>query len=360
MLEMVSAAARAMAPSHVGPKAARSIRRRLLRRVSRPTEVEFKRDLLARVGSSTDWQRLRHIELDGVEALRVSTSQGPPNGQWLRFLLSVPGEGARCYDGAINNFMQDCRRALRKHQATEPDSQGAEPRAVLESSQATDPDDEAAEPRELPGSIPDMCPLSETRLAKVGRDAFVLESDSEAEAAAAAPSHGPQEQQRTGRMKSRAGKRLAKSSSFKSKRRAAAGWVTLHVRARNMRLHFDENETVHVPATEESVNMLLAELSPRKAERRRKKKEHSCADAFRAALLQEEDRGRVAWRGHSWQVLWRSADGGNKKTVSGLRVRDTGETVRDTVMARTALRRARALWNQCACSGKTPYPPDLL
>ena len=359
MPEMDSAAARAMVPSHVGPKAARSIRRRLRRRVSRPTEVEFKRDLMARVGSSTDWQRLRYIELDGVEALRVSTSQGPQNGQWLRSLLSVPGEGARCYDGAINNFMQDCRRALRTQKATEPDSQGAEPRAVLESSQATDPDDQAAEPRELPGSIPDICPFSETPPAKVGRDAFILESDSEAEAAAAAPSHGPQEQQRPVRKKRGGSKRLAKSSSFERKRRAAAGWATLDVRARNMRLHLDENETLHVPATEESVDMLLAELSPRQGERRRKKAQHSCADAFRD-LLEEEDQGRVAWRGHSWQVLWRSADGGNKKTVSGFRVRDTGETVRDTVMARTALRRARALWNQCACSGETPYPPDLL
>ena len=167
---MASAAARATAPSHVGPKAARSIRRRLRRRVSRPTEVEFARPLMARVGSSTDWQRLRPTEVDGVEALRVSTSQGPPNGRWLRGLLSVPGEGARCYDGAINNLLQDCRRALQTQKDAEPDSQGAEPRAVLESSQATDPDDEACLP----------CPFSETPPTKTGRDAFILESDSEA------------------------------------------------------------------------------------------------------------------------------------------------------------------------------------
>ena len=133
----------------------------------------------------------------------------------------------------------------------------------------------------------------------------------------------------------------------------------MHVRARDMRVHFDSTEAMHIPATPESVNMLLTELSPRKGERHRKKKQHSCTDAFRD-MLQEEDRGRVAWRGHSWQVLWRSADGGNRKTVSGFRVRDTGETVRDTAMARTALRRARALWIQCACSGEAPYPSDLL
>ena len=133
----------------------------------------------------------------------------------------------------------------------------------------------------------------------------------------------------------------------------------MHVRARDMRVHFDENETLHVPATEKDVDMLLAELSPRKGEWRRKKKQHSCTDAFRD-MLQEEDRGRVAWRGHAWQVIWRSADGGIRKTQGGLRVRDTGETVRDTVMARTALRRARATWNQVKCSGETPYPSDLL
>ena len=233
VLEMVRAAASAMPPSHVGAKAAKSIRRRLRRRVSRPTEVEFQSWRMARVGSSTDWQRLRSVRLDGEEALRVSTSQGPSTGQWLRLLLSVPGEGARCYDGAINNFLQDCRRALRTQKATtEPDSQGAEPRAALESSQATDLDDQAAEPSELPGSSMDSCPFPKAPPAKVGRAAFLLESDSEAEAAAAAPSHQPQEQQRPVRKRRGGSKRLAKSSSFLKKRRAAAGWATLDVWAR--------------------------------------------------------------------------------------------------------------------------------
>ena len=133
----------------------------------------------------------------------------------------------------------------------------------------------------------------------------------------------------------------------------------MDVRARNMRLHFDSNETLHVPATEESVDMLLAELSHRKGERRRKKAQHSCADTFRD-LLREEDQGRVRWHGHSWLVLWRSADGGKKRSVSGLRVRDTGETVRDTAMARATLRRARATWNQGSSSAETPYPKALL
>ena len=209
-----SAAARGMAPV-VAPKAARAIRRRLRRRASRPTEVEFKRELMARVGSSTDWQRLGNTVLDGVEALRVSTSQGPPNGQWLRGLLSVPGEGARCYDGAINNFLQDCRRALREKKATEPDSQGPEPMDVLESSQATDPDDQGAEPRQLPGSSLDVITSSDTVRRKVGRDVFILESESEADAEAAAPSHGPEEQKRPhrkkrGQSKPRAAQPLAK------------------------------------------------------------------------------------------------------------------------------------------------------
>ena len=357
VLEMVRAAASAMAPSHVGAKAAKSIRRRLRRRVSRPTEVEFQSWRMARVGSSTDWQRLRSVRLDGEEALRVSTSQGPSTGQWLRLLLSVPGEGARCYDGAINNFLQDCRRALRTQKATEPDSQGAEPRAALESSQATDLDDQAAEPSELPGSSMDSCPFPKAPPAKVGRAAFLLESDSEAEAAAAAPSHKPQEQQRPVRKKSR--RRMAKSSSFEKKRRAAAGWATLDVRARKMRLHFDQFEILHVPATEESVGMLLAELSPRKGERRRKKAVHSCAEAFRD-MLEEEDHGRVAWRAHSWQVHWRSKEGCNKRCSGGFRVRDTGEPDTDMAAARTALRRARALWNKEKSTGEIPYPLHLL
>ena len=339
-----------MAPRHVGPKAAKSIRRRLRRRVSRPTEVEFKTVLTARVGSSPDWQRLRSIELDGVTALRVSTSQGPPSGQWLRCLLSVPGEGARCYDGAINNFLQDCRMALQKQKPhTAPDNEGAEPRCGLESSQATDPDDQAAE----------MCPDAQTPLAKIGRDAFILESDSEAEATPPAPSHEPQEKQRPLRKKRSGSKRFAKLGSSVKKPRAAAGWTTVMVRAREMRFHFDEYETIHVPATQKSVDMLLAELSPRKGERRRKKAQHSCADAFRD-LLEEEDQGRVAWRGHSWQVLWRVANGGSKKTVSGLRVRDTGETDKDLATARTLLRRARALWARIGASSEAPYSPWLL
>ena len=333
-----------MAPSHVSPKAAKSIRRRLRRRVSRPTEVEFKWVLMGRVGSSPDWQRLHSIVLDGVTALRVSTSQGPPSGQWLRCLLSVPGEGARCYDGAINNFLQDCRMALRTQKPhTAPDSEGAEPRCGLESSQATEPDDQAAE----------MCPVAQTPLAKTGRDAFILESDSEAEATPPAPSHEPQEQQRPLRKKRSGIKRLAKSESSVKKRRAPAGWATVVVRAREMRLHFDEFETIHVPATQESVDMLLAELSSRKGERRRMKKQHSCTEVFRS-LLQDEDMGRVAWRGFSWQVSWRSADGSRKKTVSGFRVRDTGETDRDLATARTLLRRARALWARACGSFEAP------
>ena len=361
VLEMVRAAASAMAPSHVGAKAAKSIRRRLRRRVSRPTEVEFQSWRMARVGSSTDWQRLRSVALDGEEALRVSTSQGPSNGQWLRLLLSVPGEGARCYDGAINNFLQDCRRALRTQKATtEPDSQGAEPRAALESSQATDLDDQAAEPSELPGSSMDSCPFPKAPPAKVGRAAFLLESDSEAEAAAAAPSHQPQEQQRPVRKKrSRTGEGMAKSSSFEKKCRAAAGWATLDVRARKMRLHFDQFEILHVPATEESLGMLLAELSPRKGESRRKKAVHSCAEAFRD-MLEKVDHGRVAWRAHSWQVHWRSKEGCNKRCSGGLRVRDTGEPDTDMAAARTALRRARALWNKEKSTGEIPYPLHLL
>ena len=291
MLEMSGVAARAMAsshvmaPSHVGPKAAKSIRRRLRRRVSRPTEVEFKWVLMARVGSSPDWQRLHSIDLDGVTALRVSTSQGPPSGQWLRCLLSVPGEGARCYDGAINNFLQDCRMALQKQKPhTAPDNEGAEPRCGLESSQATDPDDQAAE----------MCPDAQTPLAKIGRDAFILESDSEAEATPPAPSHEPQEQQRPLRKKRSGSKRLAKSESSVKKRRAAAGWATVVVRAREMRLHFDEFETIHVPATQQSVDMLLAELSSRKGERRRKKNsivaQRSSGPGFRMKTWAE-------WRG---------------------------------------------------------------
>ena len=356
MLEMSGVAARAMAsshvmaPSHVGPKAAKSIRRRLRRRVSRPTEVEFKTVLMARVGSSPDWHRLRSIDLDGVTALRVSTSQGPPSGQWLRCLLSVPGEGARCYDGAINNFLQDCRMALQKQKPhTAPDNEGAEPRCGLESSQATDPDGQAAE----------MCPDAQTPLAKIGRDAFRLESDSEAEATPPAPSHEPQEKQRPLRKKRSGSKRFAKLGSSVKKPRAAAGWTTVVVRAREMRFHFDEYETIHVPATQKSVDMLLAELSPRKGEKRRKKKQHSCTEVFRS-LLHDEDRGRVAWRAHSWQVSWQAPDGSRKKTQSSFRVRDTGETDKDLASARTLLRRARALWARIGASSEAPYSPWLL
>ena len=152
---------------------------------------------------------------------------------------------------------------------------------------------------------------------------------------------------------------MAKSSSFEKKCRAAAGWATLDVRARKMRLHFDQFEILHVPATEESVGMLLAELSPRKGERRRKKAVHSCAEAFRD-MLEDEDHGRVVWRAHSWQVHWRSKEGCNKRCSGGLHVRDTGEPDIDTAAARTALRRARALWNRERPTGEIPYPLHLL
>ena len=305
MVAGVIAAARGMPPV-VAPKAARSIRRRLRRRASRPTEVQFDRtSIMARVGSSTDWQRLVTTVLDGVEALRVSTSQGPQNGQWLRGLLCVQGEGARIYDGAINNFLQDCRRALRGKKVPEPDSQGPEPIAVLESSQATEPDDQGAEPRELPGSSLDIITPSETPRTAIGRDAFILESDSEAEAAAAAPSHGPQERRHLGKGtpgrallqalgKPKKDSKFEKKLSFGKKRRDAVGWTTLDVRARNMRLHFDSNETLHVPATEESVDMLLAELNPRKEERRRKK---NSIVAQTNSVNCSGRRTRAGWRG---------------------------------------------------------------
>ena len=50
------AAARGMA-SIVAPKAAKAMRRRLRRRAPRPNEVELQRVLMARVGSSKDWQK---------------------------------------------------------------------------------------------------------------------------------------------------------------------------------------------------------------------------------------------------------------------------------------------------------------
>ena len=353
----------------VAPKPKSARRRRLLRRVSRPTEVEFQRVLMARVGSSRGWQRLEVTLVDGEEALHVSTSQGPSSGQWLRSLLAVPGDGARCYDGAINNFLQDCRRALRGTKATEPDGQALSHDDVLESSQATGPADQeadqGAEPREMPRSGLDITP-PDTPSQKVGRDVFVL-SDSEEEANAAALSHGPDEQKPLHRKKSarkkprnREKSRMPQSvAKFERKRPAPAGWGTLLVRARNMRVHFDGNETLHVPANKESVDMLLTELSPLKGEGRRKQRQHKCSGICRK-MLREEDQGRVVWRGHAWQVSWRTADGDKKKTVKGLRVRDTCETVRDTAAARYALRRARDFWNSVRNSAETPYLPEFL
>ena len=90
--------------------------------------------------------------------------------------------------------------------------------------------------------------------------------------------------------------------------------------------------------------MLLAELGGRKGERRTRKQQHSCTGEFRQ-MLQQDDQGRISWRGYSWQVHWRTSEGAWMRSVKGLRIRDTGETSRDTVSAKRLLMRARAMWN---------------
>ena len=126
----------------------------LRRRASRPLEVELWRlrretsegreetsqevaqsFLMARVAPPESFHKVEMTVVGGREALRVSTSQGHSSGQWLRGLLALPGEGARCYDGAINNYLQECRQALRA-------SVGAQPREQPEDEQAAEPDDE--------------------------------------------------------------------------------------------------------------------------------------------------------------------------------------------------------------------------
>ena len=130
--------------------------------------------------------------------------------------------------------------------------------------------------------------------------------------------------------------------------------MTVHVRARDMRVHFDSTESMHIPATEESVNMLLTELSSRKGERRRKKLQHACSHLFRE-MLTPEDKGKVRWQSHSWQVLWENEAGDRMTSQKGLRVRDTGEPSRDIKAGRKALHLARAFWNSLSGYAGEPY-----
>ena len=341
----------------VAPKAAKAIRRRLRRRPSQPVEVEFCRVLMARGGAAREFQRLQATTVDGQEALRVSTSQGKSAGAWLHRMLTAPGDGIRSFDGAINNFLQDCRAALRTTKATAADDHGAEPRDPPGSSQDAE-FLESQEPSTTGGAQGSGQEEGVRPSPKRGRDYFLADSDEEVQEKA--PSQAPEVATRSG-AQGRKGRPSAagETTSFEKKHPAPAGWTTLHVRARDMLLHFDTWETMHIPATKECVDALLTELTPRKGERRRKKAQHSCAHAFRS-LLKEVDHGKVQWRSYSWEVHWEAVDGTCKKTVAGFRVRDTGEPTRDKAAARRALERARRSWNDLDRSTGARIPHSLL
>ena len=277
-------------------KTTRSMKRRLRRNASRLVDVDVKSAMVIKGGIMKDYMVLPTTVIDGTECVRIGNTRCC---RWLVTMLSGHGYN-RGYNGAISNLVRDCIDASRTEQPAEEEGP-----------------DESQEARSQ----------EEVRGPKRGRSVFGdVDDDDEGGVPVV--------------------KALAKTCAKK------IGWVQCQVRGRDMHFHVGPLMMLHVPAKQAAIGTVVAELTHRAGEgRRRAKKKHDHPNAFKI-LLTSHDKNKIYWNGDTWSIRYRDADGKTKNFQRTYVVPELARHVDTVASAKVVLQRVRVDWNRLDCTAR--------
>ena len=111
---------------------------------------------------------------------------------------------------------------------------------------------------------------------------------------------------------------------------------------------------LYVPATQEAIGAMVAELAHRAGEGRRRAKKKHDENAFKS-LLKPGDKNKIYWLGGTWSIRYRDADGKTKNSQRTYLVPELARHADTVASAMVVLQRARVDWNRLDCTDRRRF-----